>query len=147
MVFIKQNGTYINLEAVSSVNILEDKIVFNMDLSISKKDIGLMSYYYYIEKDNIEFMESRYFKENFVKITGQDRVFYINKNKILSVKADYKANKIIIFFKNPVSKRILKDFKDIEKDFLIPEFMYISQEPNTDLDKVLKDFLKGCENE
>lgn len=147
MVFVKQNGTFISLEAVSSVNILEDKIVFNMDLSISKKDIGLMSYYYYIDKDNVEFMETKYFKKNFVKITGEDRTFYINKKKILSIKADFKSHKIIIFFKNPVSKRILKDFKDIEKDFLIPEFMYISQDANTDLNKVLEDFLKGCINE
>lgn len=147
MVFVKQDNNYINLEAVSNVNILEDKIVFNMDLSTTKKEIGLMSHYFYIDKDNVAFMDTKYFKENFVKITGQDRVFYINKTKILGIKADYKTHKIIMLFKNAVTKRSIKDFEVTDKSFLVPEFMYISQDYNVDLDKVIENFLKDCGNE
>lgn len=129
----------VNLDKVANVNVLKDKFVFNMSYSVDIDNIGKISDYYYINKDKDDFINSKYFRENFIKIVGLDREVYINKNHISYIMKEYKNNKLIIGFSHSVQGRNIKDNKTIA------EHMYIKMDFKETLDNmfnILKQNLK-----
>ena len=139
--FIKTgDGKFINLRAVSNVNVLDNKIVLNMNFTYTNRKEGQMSHFYFLSKEETEIFKTKYFKENFVKIEGYDRLVYINKNEVSHIIGESKEgqrDKIIVCFCNSVSRKSVED-----KGILCPEYMYISLDYNQDLNKVLEATLK-----
>lgn len=130
-VFYKtRSNAYVNLTAVTSINVVKDKIVFNMCFPFEDREKGIMSYFFYLDPDENEWMDYDYFKENFFGITGTDRNVFLNKNLISYIKAETRKSKmpkIVVCFKHSIIK------KSNGAEFLAPEFMYIAQNPNVDL--------------
>ena len=139
--FIKTgDGKFVNLRAVSNVNVLDNKIVLNMNFTYTNRKEGQMSHFYYLGRDEDEIFKTKYFKENFVKIEGFDRLVYINKNNVSHIIGESKEgqrDKVIVCFCNSVSRKSVED-----KSILCPEYMYISLDYNQDLNKVLESVIK-----
>lgn len=121
----------VSLGAVSTVNVVKDKQVLNMCYSKTHRG-KLMSDFVYIPKNNTSFYDSKYFKENFVRIEGVDRIVYVNVNHVSQLVKDYKGKtpKILINFKNSVE---LHNPATDEKS-IVPEYMYITFGCKDDLD-------------
>lgn len=131
-----QDDKFINLRAVSSVNVLDDKIVLNMNFTYTNKKEGQMSHFYFLNPSEDDIFDTPYFKENFARIEGYDRIVYINKNNVSHIIGESKEgqkDKIIVCFCNSVSRKNITD-----KSVLCPEYMYISLNPNQDLNKTIK---------
>lgn len=96
------NSSLVNLEKVSNINFLSDKIVFNMSYSVTKNQLGRISDYFYL--NNLSFYNCDYYKENFIELIGSDRKVAFNKNYVSYIKKDDKNLKLIIGFCNDVEK-------------------------------------------
>ena len=78
------NSSLVNLEKVSNINFLSDKIVFNMSYSVTKNQLGRISDYFYL--NNLSFYNCDYYKENFIELIGSDRKVAFNKNYVSYIK-------------------------------------------------------------
>ena len=75
---------YVNLRNVSYSNETQENIILNMCFSYEDKKSRIISHQHFLSPDDKEFMKSKYFQDNFVKIIGDDRIVYANKNFIAS---------------------------------------------------------------
>ena len=135
-----EDGKFINLRAVSNVNVLKDKIVLNMNFTYTNRKEGQMSHFYFLKPFEDDIFETEFFKENFVRIEGFDRIVYINKNEVSHIIGESKEgqrDKIIICFCNSVSRKSVED-----KSILCPEYMYISLDYNQDLNKTINHLIE-----
>lgn len=133
---------YINLEKVAYINVT-DCYVFNFCSSYTDSYTRIISTQRFIDLSDNDFLSSKYFKENFIDILGDDRVTFVNINHILMVKGednlDTGTNKIIIQFTNPVSRKEQGEILDI-----IPEFLYIRMK-DADINAQVKDIVNRIE--
>jgi hypothetical protein len=125
--FLKTNDKIINLKNVSNINILEKRIIFNMNYSIEIFKNKFISDYVYWDALNLDDLDENlkklflndYFNKNFFK--KLDGKGFINKNEISSIKFDKNKNRVIFNLSHPVT---FKDSKSIEK--LTSEFVYVN---------------------
>lgn len=129
--YIKANDTFVNLEQISNINVLEhrNRIVFNFGYSVAIEVRGnnkVISDYIYSDFDNEEdFQKSLkdlysndYVKENF--ITQGLKGGLINKSKISSFKVQPEKLRIIFNMSHGV------EITANNKDILAPEFVYVN---------------------
>lgn len=131
----------VSLDAVANINVVNDKMVFNMCYSFTDKN-GIMSEYYYVDLDNDSFKQSTYYKNNFIEIEGKDRVLLINKKHVSFVKKENSAkSKLIIGFKNSIERHNVKMPTKLN---ITPAYMYIQVDQN-ELDNKFNELIKKME--
>lgn len=129
----------VKLSAVCNINILKDKQVFNMCYTFTDKK-GAMSGYYYVDSGNINYQNSKYFKEKFIAVRGIDRLIYINTDFVSFIKKDYtNYPKVVIGFSHSVLRHNVESFA------FAPEYMYIRTKPE-DLDNTYNEIIETIAN-
>ena len=129
----------INLASVSNINVLKDKMVFNMCYSFTDRG-NITNGYYYVDLENNKFMESSFFKNNFVKIVGEDRKVFINKNHVSLIKKDFTNNpKIIVSFNHSVMRH------DFDNLVFGPGYIYVKVN-RAEVDKKYKKLISDIED-
>lgn len=129
--WIKTSSVMVNLRNVSNINILDSRIVFNMnytiDISNSQNPKFISDYVYWdskTEQDIITKLEAlqrnEYIQENFIFVDD----CYINTNEISSIKFLDSQSRIIFNLSHPVS------FKGKHSHNLTSEFVYINCSDN-----------------
>lgn len=131
---------YVNLRNVSYINETPESIILNMCFSYEDKKSRIISHQHFLNADDKGFMESKYFQDNFVKVVGDDRIVYANRQFIASIIAempvDPENNKIIICFTNGVTKD--------PNGRILPEYLYIRMSDG-DVHKYVKELVKIIE--
>lgn len=129
--WIKTPGVVVNLQNVSNINILDSRIVFNMnytiDISNSQNPKFISDYVYWDSKSlkemntNIEELQNNFFiRENFIFVNN----CFINTNEISSIKFLDNQSRIIFNLSHPVT------FKSKHSHNLTSEFVYINCSDN-----------------
>lgn len=133
---------YVNLKKVAYINCVKGEIVLNMCVSYGDSSGRIISAQHFLNSD--DFMESVYFKKNFVKITGTDRYTYVNKEYVTSVIGEFamnpEQNKIIVLFDNSVSRQ-----SAIINATLMREYLYV-RVGDIDLNECVKSIVKQLED-
>ena len=97
MKFVEFEDKNINLEHVSSITILKNKIALDMDCVAEVKDNQgqkMISYYVYCSKQ-FNVTENEYVKNNFIEYNGINHI-YINLDHISVIKYIKDKNRIIV---------------------------------------------------
>lgn len=98
------------------------KIVFSFNYTIKKMD-NIIPNTFYVEnfsKDDLSFMQSKYFKDNFIEYSANR---FLNKNSIVSLRYN-KDKGIIIFNLNHLHTYNRIDDKGHTEKVDIPEYVY-----------------------
>ena len=128
MNFVQANDKLINLEHVSSINLLKDRMAFDLDSPVELDNGKIISYYAYDNynddkstKEKVLFCNT-YVHENFIRHNDT----LINKNHISAVKFIDKTLRVVFNFSHSVtsvgfggesrltSKFIYADFKEYQ---------------------------------
>jgi hypothetical protein len=124
-VFINVSDKILNLQNVSNINIVKDRIIFNLNypVNINSGNKQISDYVYWDGNSNdlkarqIVFLSNNYFKNNFIEKINDG---YININCISSVKFIDDKKRVIFNLNHPVT---FKDYKQESKQ--TSEFVYI----------------------
>lgn len=125
MFFKTDNNKSLNLKKVSNVNIVKNRIVFNMNYSVDINNSRLISDYVYWDSNDAyglnskikQLSQNKYFIENFITKPFQDG--FINMNEISSVKFEDNKFRVIFNLSHPVT------FTDYNgKNKITSEFVY-----------------------
>ena len=117
MNFVKVKDKLINLEHVSSFNILDNRVAFDFDCPVELKD-KTISYYAYGDLSNIDLLNNEYIIQNFI-IYNSVR---INRNHITAIKFEEDKNRVIINLSHSVTSYGYGHEKRITSKFLYCDF-------------------------
>ncbi len=127
MKFLELNDRIVNLQNVSNINILENRIVFNMNYSIELNgsyEKKLISDYVYFNARNdqdmnqmkMELLKNNYIGDNFIKHNNG----FVNTNCISSMKFADKKLRTIFNLSHPIT------FKGNQGVNITSEFVYVN---------------------
>jgi len=126
MIFVEADDKLVNLEHVSSINILPDKLALDLSCVAEINSNGekrLISYYAYSHNNITNILNHDYVKKNFIKANG----VLINKNHISVIKFVDSLKRVIFNLSHSVtsagynkehrltSKFIYADFNDLDE--------------------------------
>lgn len=108
--FIQTADRLVNLQNVSSINVVNNRIIFNMNYYIEiehrgvYKNVSDYAYYDLMSRVHLEdaldvIRNNKYYKDNFITY---DTVS-VNKNEISSIKISEKKKRIIFNMSHPIS--------------------------------------------
>lgn len=121
--FIKTNDKIINLKNVSNINVLDTRIVFNMNYSIEIRDKVISDYTYwdFDTREELEVIVDILRTSSFIETTfiGYNNAF-VNINEISSIKYADRKNRIIFNLSHPVS------FNNHNGQSITSEFVYFN---------------------
>lgn len=132
---------YVNLKQVSYVNVTKDRIILNMCVTYTDYSWGRdISKAHYLERDNDEFMSSEYFLKNFIKVEGDDRLTFINKNFVSSIIGETpldREDKIIVNFNYSVSGAPNK---------YVPDYLYVRVKEGVEVNAYLRELVEKLDD-
>lgn len=122
MNFVKfSNGVYVNLENVSSVKIINERLILNMNYCILKHGNTIPDYIYV---NNFTESDVRLITDNTNLFVMANNNVFVNRNSIASVKVE--NDKVIINLAHPHSYNLTKKTPDGVKvtKSIIAEYVY-----------------------
>ena len=123
MNFIKANNKFINLEHVSSINVLQKRVAFDLDCPV-ELDNKVISYYAYSDSDNREdFKTNNYIQCNFINKDG----VYINRNHISAVTFRDDKNRIIFNLSHSITSTKHNGESRLTSKFIYFDFNTINE--------------------
>lgn len=137
MNFIKANDKFINLEHVSSINLLDNRIAYDMDCPVELDSGKIISYYaYHDHKDDSsinELLNHPYIKENF-NIHGD---ILVNMTQVSAIKFVEEKLRIIYNFSHSTTSA-----KFNREPRLTSKFIYVHFDTKDEYDKFCDKLIK-----
>lgn len=119
MKFIKANDKIINLQNVSSVNFLPNRIAFDFNCPVQLDSGKLISYYAYDDKGKKEdLLKNTFVKSEFIQYSHG----LINKNNICAIKYIDRQNRIVINFSHSTTSAGYDGTERITSKFMYLDF-------------------------
>jgi len=140
MNFIKANDKFINLEHVSSINMLKNRIAYDMDCPVELDSGKIISYYAYHDHDNDgaeeELLNHPYIKDNF-NVHGD---ILVNMQQVAAIKFAPEKLRIIYNFSHSTTSLNFNREPRLTSKFVYVHFS--AQEEYDDFCVVLKTTIK-----